>query len=118
MNESKESRVTIRFNEAEKELLTEEANKIGMSLSQYVRYKALEEDFLHGESKEPNKASSEFLEKHIAKMARVIIDGYFHIKALAYNQLSEEESNEALELAYKEIEKMGISKRKENAERE
>lgn len=118
MSESKGTLVAFRITEDEKDLLTEEANKIGMSLSQYVRYKALEENVAQDSQKEPNKASSEFLEKHIAKMARVIIDGYFHIKALAYNQLSEEESNEALELAYKEIEKMGISKRKENAVRE
>ena len=38
MAESKESRLTIRFNEIEKELLTQEASKLGMSLSQYVRY--------------------------------------------------------------------------------
>ena len=86
MTESKESRLTIRFNEIEKELLTQEANKIGMSLSQYVRYKSLEEDKVE---ENQQKTADEFLEKYLTKLSTMIIDGYINIKALTHKQLTE-----------------------------
>jgi len=107
MAESKESRLTIRFNEIEKELLTQEAGKLGMSLSQYVRYKALEEDSV---KENQQKTVNEFLDKYIAKMSRLIIDGYFHVKAMSLNNLSKEQKNDAVQMSYKEFDKMGIAK--------
>ena len=107
MAESKESRLTIRFNDIEKELLTQEANKIGMSLSQYVRYKALEEDKVEGDQQ---KTADEFLEKYLTKISRMIIDGYINIKALTHKQLTEEENDAALKISYKEFDEMGIAK--------
>ena len=107
MTESKESRLTIRFNEIERELLTQEANKIGMSLSQYVRYKALEEDKVE---ENQQKTADEFLNKYIAKMSRLITDGWVHTKAMALNNLSKEQQEDAHQMSLSEFEKMGISK--------
>ena len=107
MAESKGTMIGIRVSEEEKELLTQEANKIGMSLSQYVRYKALEED----EAEEnQQKTANEFLDKYIAKMSRLIIDGYFHVKAMSLNNLSKEQKDDAVQMSYKEFVKMGIAK--------
>lgn len=107
MAESKGTMIGIRVSEEEKELLTQEANKIGMSLSQYVRYKALEED----EAEEnQQKTANEFLDKYIAKMSRLIIDGYFHVKAMSLNNLSKEQKDDAVQMSYKEFDKMGIAK--------
>ena len=110
MTESKESRVTIRFNEEEKELLTQEAEKLGMHLSHYVRYRALNEDKVKTDEQ---KSTAEFLEKYMAKLSRMLIDGYYNIKALTLKELSDEERDEALELSYKEFDTMGIAKWKE-----
>jgi hypothetical protein len=107
MAESKGTMIGIRVSEEEKELLTQEANKIGMSLSQYVRYKALEED----EAEEnQQKTANEFLDKYVAKMSRLIIDGYFHVKAMSLNNLSKEQKDDAVQMSYKEFDKMGIAK--------
>ena len=107
MAESKESRLTIRFNEIEKELLTQEAGKLGMSLSQYVRYKALEEDSV---KENQQKTANEFLDKYIAKMSRLIIDGWVHTKAMALNNLSKEQKEDAHQMSLGEFKKMGVAK--------
>jgi hypothetical protein len=102
--------ISIRINEEEKELLTQEGEKLGMSLSQYVRYKALDED---NAKVDRSKCTTEFLEKHMAKLSRILIDGYFNIKALTHKELSDEERDEVLELSHKEFDTMGIVKWKE-----
>ena len=107
MAESKESRLTIRFNEIEKELLTQEAGKLGMSLSQYVRYKALEEDSV---KENQQKTANEFLDKYIAKISRLIIDGWVHTKAMALNNLSKEQEEDAHQMSLSEFKKMGVAK--------
>ncbi len=107
MVKSKESRVTIRFNEVEKEMLTEEANKLAMSLSQYVRYKALDEGI---KEISLQKTPDEFFEKHISRMARLIVDGWVHIKAMSLNNLSEEQKQNAQNASAREIKKMGVAK--------
>jgi len=107
MAESKGTMIGIRVSEEEKELLTQEAGKLGMSLSQYVRYKALEEDSV---KENQQKTVNEFLDKYIAKMSRLIIDGYFHVKAMSLNNLSKEQKNDAVQMSYKEFDKMGIAK--------
>jgi len=107
MAESKGTMIGIRVSEEEKELLTQEAGKLGMSLSQYVRYKALEEDSV---KENQQKTVNEFLDKYIAKMSRLIIDGYFHVKAMSLNNLSKEQKNDAVQMSYKEFDKIGIAK--------
>ena len=107
MAESKGTMIGIRVSEDEKELLTQEANKIGMSLSQYVRYKALEE---YQVEENQQKTADEFLEKYLTKISRMIIDGYINIKALTHKQLTEEENDAALKISYKEFDEMGIAK--------
>ena len=107
MTESKGTMIGIRVSEEEKELLTQEANKIGMSLSQYVRYKALGEDSA-GENQQ--KTANEFLDKHIAKMSRLIVDGWVHTKAMALNNLSKEQKEDAHQMSLSEFEKMGVTK--------
>ena len=110
MTESKESRITIRFNEMEKEFLTEEANKLGLSLSQYIRYKALEED-----TKEMNqqKTADEFFEKNISKLTRMIIDSWVHTKAMCLNNLSKAQREDAHNMSMNEIKKTGVAKYEE-----
>lgn len=110
MTESKELRVNIRLSEVEKSLLTQEGKNLGMTLSQYIRYKALDE-----ESKEDSsqKTSLEFIEKHLAKMTRIIIDGYFTTKAIGCKQLSEEDIKVVAKESYSEFDSMGITKGEE-----
>ena len=110
MTESKGTTITMRISEEEKELLTQDGEKLGMSLSQYIRYKLLEEDKA---SADGQKSVAEYLEKYMAKLSRMLIDSYSNIKALAYKELSTEERDEALRMSYKEFDTMGIAKWKE-----
>ena len=107
MAESKGTMIGIRVSEEEKELLTQEAGKLGMSLSQYVRYKALEEDSV---KENQQKTVNEFLDKYIAKMSRLIIDGWVHTKAMALNNLSKEQKEDAHQMSLSEFKKMGVAK--------
>ena len=50
------------------------------------------------------------MDKYIAKMSRLIIDGYFHVKAMSLNNLSKEQKDDAVQMSYKEFDKMGIAK--------
>ena len=110
MTESKELKVSIRFNNEEKELLTTECGKLGMSLSQYIRYKMLEEDKVCDDGQ---KSVAEYLEKHMTKLSRMMIDAYYNIKALAVKELSDEEIDEIVELVHEEFDTMEIAKGKE-----
>ena len=110
MTESKELRITTRFNEIEEELLNNKAEKIGMTLSQYIRYKVLDEE---SEQDSSQKTSLEFIEKHLAKMTRIIIDGYFTTKAIGCKQLSEEDIKVVAKESYSEFDSMGITKGEE-----
>ena len=112
MTDSKESRVNIRLSEPEKELLDHRAKELGMTLSQYVRYKALEEDSIK-HNKQGKRGAIEFLDKHIAKLSRIIIDGYFCTKAMAVRQLNEEEKQAVSESGLKQYKELGIIKEKE-----
>ena len=107
MTESKGTMIGIRVSEEEKGLLTQESNKLGMSLSQYVRYKVLEED---KEVENQQKTAEEFLDKYIAKMSRLIIDGWVHTKAMALNNLSKEQEEDAHQMSLSEFKKMGVAK--------
>ena len=107
MTESKGTMIGIRVSEEEKELLAQESNKLGMSLSQYVRYKVLEED---KEVENQQKTAEEFLDKYIAKMSRLIIDGWVHTKAMALNNLSKEQEEDAHQMSLSEFKKMGVAK--------
>lgn len=107
MTENKGS-ITIRISQEEKELLTDEANKLGLSLSQYIRFKALEEGA--GNEERTQKTADEFLEKHIARIARLIVDSWVHIKAMSLNSLSEAQKDNAHAAVVREIKKMGIAK--------
>ena len=107
MTESKGTMIGIRVSEEEKELLAQESNKLGMSLSQYVRYKVLEED---KEVENQQKTAEEFLDKYIAKMSRLIIDGWVHTKAMALNNLSKEQKDDAHQMSLSEFKKMGVTK--------
>jgi flagellar motor component MotA len=78
-----------------------------MSLSQYVRYKALGEDKVE---ENQQKTADEFLNKYIAKMSRLIVDGWVHTKAMALNNLSEAQQEDAHQMSLSEFEKMGVSK--------
>ena len=110
MTESKGTIIAIRISEEEKELLTKECGKLGMSLSQYIRYKMLEEDKAGDDGQ---KSTTEYLEKHMTKFSRMMIDAYYNIKALAVKELSDEEIDEVLELVHEEFDTMGITKGKE-----
>jgi uncharacterized protein (DUF1778 family) len=107
MTESKGTTITIRISGEEKGLLAEEANNLGMSLSEYVRYKALEEDKV---VESQQKTAEEFLDKYIAKMSRLIIDGWVHTKAMALNNLSKEQEEDAHQMSLSEFKKMGVTK--------
>ena len=110
MAESKGTIIGIRVSSEEKELLTEEATALGLSLSQYMRYKVLEED---SKTINQQKSAHEFLDKHMAKMARMIIDGWVHTKAMMENNLSDEQKRSAADASAKEIARMGIKKYEE-----
>lgn len=110
MTESKGTIIAIRISEEEKELLTQEAEKLGMSLSQYIRYRMLEEGKA---SADGQKRVAEYLEKHMTKLSRMMIDAYYNIKALAVKELSDEEIDEIVELVHEEFDTMGIAKGKE-----
>lgn len=108
MTESKGTMIGIRVSGEEKELLTDEANKLGLSLSQYIRYRALEDDAVNREGTQ--KTPEEFLDKHIARIARLIVDSWVHIKAMSLNNLSEAQKDNAHAAAIREIKKMGVAK--------
>ena len=91
-------------------MLTKEGEKLGMSLSHYIRYRALEEDKAGADGQ---KNTAEYLEKHMTKLSRMLIDGYYNIKALAYKELSKEEKDGVLETSHREFDTMGIAKWKE-----
>ena len=104
--------IAIRLTESEKEGLERKAKDLGMTLSQYVRYKVLEDDSMqYNEQRE--QGAMEFLDKHIGKLSRIIIDGYFCTKAMAVNQLNEEEKKIISKSGLKQYKELGIVKGKE-----
>ena len=88
MNESKEVRITIRLSIEENEWLEKSAKEQGMSLSRYIRYRALEDREEGQENQQPYYA--EFLNKNLPLLTRVLFDTYYHTRALARISLDDE----------------------------
>ena len=108
MVKSKEYKITVRVNEEEKEFLDSQAEKKAMSTSQYVRYIVLNEKLDKKDSTE--NRSINLLDKNIAKLTRMFIDGYFCTKAMATNQLTDKDAK-IIEKARAELYKeFGIEK--------
>lgn len=107
MSKSKELRISIRFSEEEAERLEEKAKDHCMTLSQYIRYKA-DDEGVPKKSKQPY--CIEFLDKNLPMITRVILDGYFHIRALARQKLDDKDYEEIGKETHIEFKKMGILK--------
>ena len=105
MTKPKEYKVTIRINQEEKKLLELEADRNAMTLSQYVRFISL------AKSEESKNNSIEFLNKNISKLTRMFIDGYFCTKAIARNQLTDEEADIVNKNRAKQFQELGIDKK-------
>ena len=112
MNKSKEIKISIRFSEEEIEQLEGKAKDHCMTLSQYIRYKADDEGVLK-KSKQPY--CIEFLNKNLPMITRVILDGYFHIRALARQKLDDEDYEEIGKETHIEFKKLGILKKQRNS---
>ena len=99
VNMSKDHKITIKFTTTEKEVLAQQAETQCMGLSQFLRYKLLDQ-----------KQAPDLLEKSLPVMLRVIIDLNFKIQKLVEKELTDEELNEIYDSCMKEFTKFGISK--------
>lgn len=113
MNKSKGTMLAIRLTDQEKEKLEKRAKDNCMVLSQYIRYKVLEWEDVPKKSKQPY--CIEFLNKNLPMITRVILDGYFHIRALARQKLDEEDYEEIRKETHIEFKKLGILKKQRNS---
>ena len=102
--------MTLRLTKSEKDKLKEEAHGSCMSLNQYIKYRLLESEVSDGVNK------SAFLDQNLALLARVLINGYFHIRLLGLKHLSKEELERIQIESEEEFKKLGISKHAEQQE--
>ena len=100
--------LTFRVSEEEKKLIEQKAKERCMSINQYTRYKVFEYEEL--ESVENERYALKFLNKNLPMITRIILDGYFHVRALARQNLTEEDYKEINEEEEIEFKRLGIKK--------
>jgi Family of unknown function (DUF6290) len=110
MSDAKDNIVTIRLSNEEKALIEQEAKLHSLSLSQYVRYKILELQETTQQAVSQTAPSIKFLDEHLPLLARVLLDGYFHIIKIAERALPPEAIEEAENDALEVINRLGIAK--------
>ena len=112
MSKSKGTLVAIRLSDNEKEQLEKCSKEACMSLSQYIRYKALEE---REDTQEKQPYYVEFLNNNLPLITRVLLDTHYHIMAMSRRKLSNEDYEEIKELTGIQFKKLKIEKPQENA---
>ena len=103
MSKLKGKIIGIRFTAEERDALEKEAETQCMSLSQFIRYKLLEEDHNPIEN-EPTKT----LYKALPLLSRMIIDGYMRIHKISEKNLSDNELAEIYKTTSEQFTKLGI----------
>ena len=112
--ESKSTLVGVRVTEDEKMILEEMSKSCGMSLSQYLRFRLFENiESAENNTKSTDNISSLFIfdEMKAEKLGRMIVDGYFNVRALSAKLLTEKERKVAEEITYEQIDELGIPKK-------
>ncbi len=93
--------ISIRLTEEEKHILEKLAQKENISISQYVKNKALNslDAVPKCEITDHNNIQSQ--DVNWQELAKIILDGYIHIKALGTKSLTKEDEK-LIEMTYKE----------------
>jgi hypothetical protein len=113
MTESKKEVVSVRYDLDERKGLEKKADKLCMSLSEYIRYRSLEtEDHINdykpsGKSTEESRALK-FLEYNLPLLFRLVIKATIKAEQLAIKQLSDSDFQEAQKQEYEIIKRLGI----------
>jgi len=94
-------KVSIRFSEEEAIALEAFAKKENISISQYVKNKALNSLDAVPKCEITDHSTTQSQDVNWPELAKIILDGYIHIKALGTKSLTEEDEK-LIEMTYKE----------------
>lgn len=94
---SSDNVITIRISKEEKDQITQKAKEYFMSVNQYAKFKLLEE-------------KSDFLNKNVPLIMRIMISGYMHVRSLGIKHLTKEELNRIHQDSEEEFRKLNIQK--------
>ena len=95
----------FRISATEKLALESKAAKLSMTLSQYIRYKLLDEI-----ADDNLNASMKWLDNHYPVIMRLIVSSYLKISAISEKTLSSQTLDEIGKMAVAEHKKLGIKK--------
>ncbi len=84
-------KVSIRFSEEEAIALEVFAKKENISISQYVKNKALNSSDTAPKCETQDHSATQSQYVNWPELAKIILDGYIHIKALGTKSLAEED---------------------------
>jgi hypothetical protein len=123
MTESKKEVVSVRYDLDERKGLEKKADKLCMSLSEYIRYRSLETEEHINDYKPSAKSTEEsralkFLEYNLPLLYRLLVKSTIKIEHLAMEQLSDDKFNEAQKIEYRIIKDLGVRLEDEDKEGE
>ncbi len=114
MTDKKKHVISIRLDEEEKVLIDKKAESYCMTVSQYLRYRLLEEEqSVQYNSKHIESKSLKFLDNNLPFLYRMMIKCMMKIERLAERKLSIDDIRETNIAEYDIIKQLGITKEEE-----